>query len=88
MRLLSTTRFTRDVKRAKRRGKDLDKLWAIVDTLLLGEDLASRHRPHQLSGRWSSHWECHIESDWLLVWSYRDETLVLARTGTHADLFG
>lgn len=88
MRLSSTTRFTRDVRRATRHGKDLAALWRVVEALLSGEKLSARHRPHRLSGPWSEHWECHIEPDWLLVWTYRDETLVLVRTGTHADLFG
>lgn len=88
MRLSSTTRFTRDVRRATKRGKDLAELWSVVETLLSGEELSARHRPHRLSGRWSEHWECHIEPDWLLIWTYGDETLVLVRTGTHADLFG
>ncbi len=88
MRLLTTTRFERDLKRANRRGKDLDRLWAVVQTLQSGQDLHIRYRPHRLSGQWSSHWECHIEPDWLLIWGYRDDALVLVRTGTHADLFG
>ena len=88
MRLLATARFERDLKRAKRRGKDLDKLWALVEVLLSDRDLPSRNRPHRLSGQWSRHWECHIEPDWLLIWGYRDQALVLVRTGTHTDLFG
>ena len=88
MRLSSTTRFTRDVRRATRRGKNLAALWSVVEAVLSGEELPARHRSHRLSGPWSEHWECHIEPDWLLVWTYRDETLVLVRTGTHADLFG
>ena len=88
MRLSTTTRFTKDVRRATRRGKDLAELWSVVEALLSEEDLPARHRPHRLSGRWSEHWECHIAPDWLLIWTYGDETLVLVRTGTHADLFG
>lgn len=87
MRLIATVRFERDLRRAKRRGKDLDKLWEIVELLLSGRDLPARNRPHRLSGQWSSHWECHIEPDWLLIWGYRDQALVLVRTGTHTDLF-
>ena len=35
-------------------------------------------------------WECHIQSDWLLVWEQRDTELILilTDTGTHSDLFG
>ncbi len=84
----STTRFVRDLKRARRRGKDLDKLWRVVEVLSAGSNLEPRHRTHRLSGPWSSHWECHIETDWLLIWTHLDDTLVLVRTGTHTDLFG
>lgn len=88
MRLLTTTRFQRDVKRARKRGKDLDKLWSAVDVLLAGQELAPRYRPHQLSGPWATYRECHLEADWLLIWAYRGDALVLVRTGTHTDLFG
>ncbi len=88
MNSLFTSRFKRDLKRAIRRGKNPDLLWPIVEALLAGEDLPARHRPHRLAGRWGGHWECHIEPDWLLIWTYRGDTLVLVRAGTHADLFG
>ena len=88
MRLLRTSRFERDLKRAKRRGKKLDKLWSVVEVLLASGELHSRYRPHRLSGQWASYWECHIEPDWLLIWGYREDALVLVRTGSHSDLFG
>lgn len=33
--------------------------------------------------------ECHIQSDWLLIWQQNDEELILlfTNTGTHSDLF-
>ena len=33
--------------------------------------------------------ECHIKSDWLLIWQQNDTELVLIMTdtGTHADLY-
>jgi len=88
VRLLTTRRFERDLARCKRRGKSLDKLWTVVDSLIDEEPLEARHRAHRLSGEWSRAWECHIEPDWLLIWHVNDDDLVLARTGTHSDLFG
>ena len=87
MRLLTTNRFERDLKRAIVRGKDLDKLWKIVELLLDNKPLEKRHRPHPLSGNYATAWECHIEPDWLLIWNQEDDQLVLSRTGTHSDLF-
>ena len=86
-RLQSTRQFERDLRRAKRRGKPLAKLWTVVDTLCRGDRLERRHRPHKLAGQWSRFRECHIEADWLLIWHETVDTLILVRTGTHADLF-
>ena len=88
MRLSTTTQFKADLKRAKRRGKDISKLRAVVNRLLSAQALDPRQRLHRLSGRWSGYWECHVESDWLLIWEIRDgHTLILIRTGRHVDLF-
>ena len=87
MRLLTTNRFEKDLKRAIKRRKDLDKLWKIVEQLLNNKPLEKRHRPHPLSGNYATAWECHIEPDWLLIWTPEVDQLVLSRTGTHSDLF-
>ena len=87
MRLLTTKRFEEDLKRVLKRGKDLDKLWEIVELLLDNKPLEKRHRPHPLSGNYATAWECHIEPDWLMIWNQEDDQLVLSRTGTHSDLF-
>ena len=87
MRLLTTNRFEKDLKRAIKRGKDLDKLWEIVEQLLNNKPLEKCHRPHPLSGNYATAWECHIEPDWLLIWNPEVDQLVLSRTGTHSDLF-
>ena len=88
MRLLTTRRFERDLDRAKKRGKNLNKLWTVVRRLLDEQPLEARHRSHRLSGNWSGAWECHLEPGWLLIWTQEADLLVLTRTGTHSDLFG
>lgn len=85
--VLTTGRFDRDLKRAKKRGKNLGKLWSAVEFLERGERLPARFRAHKLSGEWRDLWECHIEPDWLLVWREEGETVTLIASGTHADLF-
>jgi mRNA interferase YafQ len=87
-RLKTTKRFERDLRRVKKRGKQLDKLWFVVERLSKDQPLEARHRAHSLSGQWESFRECHIEPDWLLIWRETEEALVLVRTGTHSDLFG
>jgi len=81
------TRFRRDFRRQKRRGKDTEKLIAVVRVLAKDGAPPAQLRPHKLSGEWGSVWECHIEPDWLLIYDLTDEAVFLIRTGTHADLF-
>lgn len=85
----NTTQFKKDYKLAKRRGLDISLLKSIVTKLANGESLDSKYRDHSLTGNWVGHRECHIQPDWLLVYRYEDDVLVLtlARTGTHSDLF-
>jgi mRNA interferase YafQ len=85
--LAEAKRFSKDVKRLRKRGKDMSKLLKITDALCRGEKLPESCRNHKLSGDWAHYWECHIEPDWLLVYQYDAEKLYLAATGTHSDLF-
>ena len=82
-----TSRFLRDLKQAKKRGKDLAKIEAVIDALARGERLAHRHFPHPLKGRMKGLMECHVEPDWLLIWEEDVREIVLVRCGTHTDLF-
>jgi mRNA interferase YafQ len=79
--------FRRDVKRAKKRGKDMSKLRGLILLLLAGEALPERYRDHPLRGNWKSYREVHIEPDWLLIYRIVGDELHLVRTGSHADLF-
>ena len=85
--IVESSVFRRDVKRIKKRGLDLQKLSRIVQLLANRQPLPARHRDHQLIGNFGGCRECHIEPDWLLIYSVKDNQLALARTGTHADLF-
>ena len=82
-----TKQFDKDVKRSLRRGKNLEKFKIMVRTLLAGEQLDVIHRDHKLTGNYVGRRECHIESDWLLVYKIEGENLVFERLGTHSDLF-
>lgn len=79
--------FHRDLKRVRRRGYRLDDLDAIVTAIRREERLAQSARAHPLKGEWRGYWECHIAPDWLLIYRVTEEEVLLARTGTHADLF-
>jgi mRNA interferase YafQ len=82
-----TRRFERDVKRSKRRGKDLGKLKDIIRLLVSEVPLDSRYYDHPLIGNYKGRRECHIEPDWLLIYMRDQNRIIFERTGTHADLF-
>ncbi|MBR0197713.1 MAG: type II toxin-antitoxin system YafQ family toxin [Kiritimatiellae bacterium] len=83
-----TARFKKSLKKMLKRGKDMKKLVAVVRMLALGEQLPTKYRDHALSGNLTGLRDCHIENDWVLLYYYQDNILVLtlADTGTHSDL--
>jgi mRNA interferase YafQ len=81
-----TTQFDKDVKRMRKRGKDLDKIKFVLSSLIDEERLDERHRDHALIGNYKGRRECHVEPDWLLIYKLEGDEIIFERTGTHADL--
>ncbi len=81
-------KLDKDVELARRRGYDLAKLKIVLDLLIKEETLPPSCRDHQLKGDWQGFRDAHITQDWLLIYSVENGELHLARTGTHADIFG
>ena len=79
--------FKRDVRKAKKRGKDMRKLRALLVLLMEEQPLPQSYRDHSLKGSWNGFRDAHIEPDWLLIYRVAGDELQLARTGTHSDLF-
>jgi mRNA interferase YafQ len=82
-----TKQFSRDIKRMRKRGKDLHELQAVVELLAKGTPLPANHGDHPLMGPWQPSHDCHIEADWILIYTADKDSLRLERTGTHSDLF-
>lgn len=87
--LIFTTKFKKDYKRMRKRGKDKKKLENTLDMLMKGIPLSKDYHDHELQGRYIGFRECHIEPDWLLIYAINQEELILvaSRTGSHSDLF-
>lgn len=85
-----TGQFKKDYKLARKRNLNIELLDEIIRKLARGEELPKENRDHALSGNWSGYRECHIQSDWLLIYRIEEGLLILTltRTGTHSDLFG
>ena len=75
-----TTQFKKDYKRIKKQNKDLSKIRGVIEKLVSDQELEATYNDHQLSGNWKGHRECHIESDWLLIYQTSSDDLYLEKT--------
>lgn len=91
MRLIEkSSEFKRNLKLAKKRGKDLGKLVAVVELLQADSELPDVLKDHALIGRFVGFRDCHIEPDWVLIYKKLETpepTLLLYVMGSHSDLF-
>lgn len=87
--VISTNHFSKDYKLCKKRNYDILLLNDIIRALAETGIAPASHKPHILSGKLEGYWECHIKSDWLLIWLKNEgqKTITLIGTGTHSDLF-
>ena len=84
-----STQFMKDYKLALRWGRDERLFIEVLDKNCSGKSHYRHGTRNQLTGNWAKHRECHIQPDWLLIYSINEEELILelSRTGTHSDLF-
>lgn len=84
-----TTKFRKDFKIVKKRGCNVELFQEVLSILQNGQQLPQKYKDHSLNGNYSGCRECHITPDWLLIYRYDKNglVLILTRTGTHSDLF-
>ena len=81
--------FKRDYRRCIKRGYDVELIHEAFRQLSQNGTLPKKYHAHQLKGTYTHFWECHIQPDWLLIYSidHASKKIFLTRTGTHSDLF-
>lgn len=83
-----TRQFKKDLKRFLNQPKKLKELNIVLDMLRNEITLPEKYLLHILKGEYSGCLECHIESDFLLVWyDEESDTIALLRLGSHSELF-
>ena len=82
-----TNQFNKDMKLAEKQNKDLTKIKAIMFDLICENPLPVKNQDHPLIGNYKDHRECHIESDWLLIYLYKGDEVRFVRTGSHSELY-
>ena len=85
-----STRFKKNLKRCLKQGGDIEKLKIVIDKLANDEVLEIKYKNHKLvnSKFYKDCYECHIEPDWLLVYQYIDDELILLliNIGSHSEV--
>lgn len=85
-----SAKFKKSLRKVLKQGKNLEKLEKIIFKLANKEELELKYRNHNLvdDKKFKGCKECHIESDWLLVYKYIENELVLLliNTGSHSEL--
>ncbi|MGN0993027.1 MAG: type II toxin-antitoxin system YafQ family toxin [Bacilli bacterium] len=86
-----TTKFKKQLKKSVKQGKDITKLIEVLNVLSNGEELEGKYQNHNLVNNkyYKDCKECHIEPDWLLIYKYNNNELILffIETGSHSELF-
>lgn len=82
-----TKQFEKDLKKNIKAGKDKEKIKRVIVTLINGDNLEDKYRDHKLIGKYNDRRECHIESDWLLIYKISRDEIIFERTGSHSELF-
>lgn len=87
----SSTQFKKDLKRAKKEGKDISEVKKVISLLENEEELPEKYKDHPLTGILTGSRECHVlDDDDLFIYKIDLSTneVKLARYGSHSNLFG
>lgn len=80
--------FRKDFKRFRHRPQAIIELESILNKLRNDEPIPQDKYPHPLKGKYKGCMECHIGSDYLLIWKDEKSNVVyLVRLGSHSELF-
>lgn len=89
--IVRENRFKRDYKRESKGQHRLtlaNDLAAVVAALAGDIQLEPRHLDHSLGFEWNGYRDCHIKPDLILIYrKTEDGRLLLARLGSHSELF-
>lgn len=86
-----STEFKKQLKKIHKQGKDIKKLQLVIEKLANKEELDAKYQNHNLvnSKKYQNCGECHIEPDWLLIYKYYNNELILllVEMGSHSEVF-
>ena len=85
--IVYSSKIKKDLKLYQKRGLNLTLFYEVVSKIANGKLLEPSNQDHPLHGKLVGKRDCHIESDWVLIYSVNKTEVMLYRTGTHSDLY-
>lgn len=83
-----STQFKKDFKKiTKKPIPDIIEVGNVISELQKGHTLEAKYVDHPLFGNWDGFKDCHIKPDLVLIYRIHENTLQLARIGSHNDVF-
>ena len=88
MTLKLTGQFKKDLKKYKHATDLLEELEKVLKELQRNGVVSKEHNPHPLIGNYKDCMECHVKSDFLLIWFDKTKPVIkLLRLGSHPELY-
>lgn len=87
MNLKREKKFINDLSKAKLSDSEFNKMIEYFSLLSSGKPLPPSANDHALNGKYAKYREFHIGGDKLVIYKIENETIYLARIGTHSQLF-
>ncbi len=85
-----SAKFKTSLKKILKQGKNIDELKDVIYKLAFKEKLDRKYRNHKLidDKKYRNCFECHIRPDWILIYQYNDNELLLLLidTGSHSEI--
>jgi len=87
--LASSSEITRKRNPAQVSQRSEDAASAVLDKLVVDQELDPKLKDHALTGEMSGFRECHLKPDLLLIYAKAEDppALILMRIGSHSELF-
>ena len=88
MTLKLTGQFKKDLKKYKHATDLLEELEKVLKELQRNGVVSKEHNTHPLIGNYKDCMECHVKSDFLLIWFDKTKPVIkLLRLGSHSELY-
>ena len=83
-----STKAKKDLKKYRHDPQKMKNLYTVLELLVNDMKLPAIYQPHSLAGEYTDCMECHIESDFLLIWlDTKNNIIEILRVGSHSELF-